>query len=66
MWNYLIKKLAYPYKHFIIIKDYQKPVDNLKKKDFHSKIKNDEPCEKEVRRTEEVFFKKPISQLETN
>ena len=31
-WNYLTKKLAYPYEFFDCIDDYQKTVDNLKKK----------------------------------
>ena len=36
-WNYLTKKLAYPYEYFNSIDDYQKPVNNLKKKHFFSK-----------------------------
>ena len=40
-WKYLTKKLAYPYEYFNSIEDYQKPVDNLKKEDFFSKLKND-------------------------
>ena len=35
---YLSKKLAYPYEYFNNIDDYQKPVDNLKKEDFFSKL----------------------------
>ena len=31
-WKYLIKKLAYPYEFFNCIEDYQKLVNNLKKK----------------------------------
>ena len=31
-WQYLNKKLAYPYQYFITIDDHQKPVNNLKKK----------------------------------
>ena len=31
-WQYLNEKLAYPYEYFESIDDYQKPVDNLKKK----------------------------------
>ena len=30
-WNYLTKKLAYPYEIFNSIDDYQKPVTDLKK-----------------------------------
>ena len=37
-WQYLFKKLAYPYQYFNSINDYQKPFDNLKKKDFFSKL----------------------------
>ena len=39
-WKYLTKKSAYPYEYFNSIEDYQKPVDNLKKEDFFSKLKN--------------------------
>ena len=38
-WQYINKKLAYPYQYFSSIKDYQKPVDNLKKEEFFSKFK---------------------------
>ena len=38
-WQYLDKKLAYRYEYFISIGDYQKPIDNLKKEDFFSKLK---------------------------
>ena len=33
-WKYLTKKLAYPYEFFISIQDYQKSVNDLKKKTF--------------------------------
>ena len=39
MWKYLTKKLAYPYEYFNNIDEYQKPVDNLKKEYFFSKLK---------------------------
>ena len=39
-WKYLNKKSAYPYEYFNNIDDYQKPVNNLKKEDFFSKLKN--------------------------
>ena len=39
-WNFLSKKLAYPYEYFYSIDDYQKPVNNLKKEHFFSKLKN--------------------------
>ena len=38
-WQYLNKKLAYPYQYFNSIDEYKKPVDNLKKEDFFSKLK---------------------------
>ena len=40
-WQYLNKKLAYPYEYFNSIEDYQKYVDKLKKEDFFSNLKND-------------------------
>ena len=46
-WRYLNKKLAHPYEYFNIIEDYQKPVDNLKKEDFFSKLKNYYPDDEE-------------------
>ena len=42
-WQYLNKKLAYPYEYFNSINDYQKPVNTLKKEDCFSKLKNDYP-----------------------
>ena len=45
-WKYLTKNIAYPYEYFNSINDYQKPVDNLKKVDFFSNIKNDYPMMK--------------------
>ena len=54
-WQYINKKLAYPYQYFNIINDYQKPVDNLKKEDFFSKLKNDYPDDDEVERTKEII-----------
>ena len=35
-WQYLNKKLAYPYEYFNGIDDYKKPVHNLENKDFFS------------------------------
>ena len=37
--EYVTKKLIYPYEFFNCIEDYQKPVDNIKKEDFFSKLK---------------------------
>ena len=54
-WKYLTKKLAYPYECFNCIEDYQKPVDNLKKEDFFSKLKNGYPDDREIERTREII-----------
>ena len=54
-WQYLNKKLAYPYEYFNSIDDYKKPVNNLKKEDFFSKLKNDYPDDDEIERTEEII-----------
>ena len=54
-WKYLTKKLAYPYEYFNSIDDYQKPVDNLEKKDFFSKLKNKCPDDEEVERTKDII-----------
>ena len=54
-WQYLNKKLAYPYQYFNSIDDYQKPVDNLKKEDFFSKLKNDYPDDDEIERTKDII-----------
>ena len=53
-WKYLTKKLAYPYEFFKSVEDYQKPVDNLKKEHFFSKLKNKCPDE-EIERTKEII-----------
>ena len=53
-WKSLTKKLARPYEIFKCIEDYQKPVDNLKKKDFFSGLENDYPSEKEIERTMDI------------
>ena len=54
-WQYLNKKLAYPYEYFNSIEDHQKPIDNLKKEDFFSKLKNDYPDDEEIERTKQIF-----------
>ena len=54
-WKYLTKKLAYPYEYFNSINEYQKPVDNLEKKDFFSKFKNKCPDDEEIERTKEII-----------
>ena len=54
-WNFLTKKLAYPYEFFNCIEDYQKPVDNLTKEDFFSKLKNKCPDDEEIERTNKII-----------
>ena len=54
-WQYLNKKLAYPYQYFNIIDDYKKPVDKLKKEDFFSKLKNDYSEDDEIERTKQII-----------
>ena len=54
-WNYLPKKLAYLYEYFNSIEDYQKPVNNLKKEFFFSKLKNKCPSDKELERTMDII-----------
>ena len=56
-WKYLTKKLAYPYEYFNNIDDCQKPVDNLKKEDFFSKLKNKCPDGEKIERTKEIIKK---------
>ena len=50
-WKYLTKKVAHPYEYFNSIEVYQKPVNNLKKEDFFSKLKNQCPDDEEIQRT---------------
>ena len=57
MWKYLTKKLAYPYDFFNSIDDYQKPVDNLMKEHFFSKLKNKCPDDDEIERTMNIIEK---------
>ena len=54
-WKYLIKKLAYPYEYFDCIEEYQKPVENLKKEDFFSKLKNDYPSDEEKKEQKKLL-----------
>ena len=54
-WRYLNKKLAYPYEYFNSIDDYKKPVHNLKKEDFFSKLKIKCPDDEEIQRTKEII-----------
>ena len=52
--NFSTKKIAYPYEVFNCNEDYQKPVDNIKREDFSSKLKNDYPDE-QIDRTKETI-----------
>ena len=54
-WKYLTRKLAYPYEYFNSLDGYRKPVDNLKKNDFFSKLKNDYPNDEEIERTKQII-----------
>ena len=55
--KFLTKKLAYPYEYFNSIDDYKKPVDNLKKEDFFSKLKIKCPDDEEIQRTMDINTK---------
>ena len=54
-WKFLAKKLAYPYEYFNSIDDYQKPVDNLRKEYFFSKLKNKCPNDEDIERTMDII-----------
>ena len=54
-WKYSTKKLAYPYEFFNCIEDYQMPVNNIKKEDFFSNLKNKCPDDEEREGTEEII-----------
>ena len=54
-WKYLTKKIAYSYEYFSSIDAYQKPVNNLKKEEFFSKLRNDYLSDKEIERTKEII-----------
>ena len=54
-WKFLTRKLACPYEYFNSIDDYQKPVDNFRKEDFFSKLKNDYPSDKGIERTMDII-----------
>ena len=52
-WQNLIKKISISISIFNNIIDYQKPVNNLEKEDFFSKLKSKCPDDDERERTEE-------------
>ena len=54
-WQYLNKKLAFPSEYFNSVDDYKKLVENLKKEDFFSKLKNDFLDDDEMERTKETI-----------
>ena len=53
--KFITKKLAYLNEYFNSIDDYQKSVNNLKKEDFFSKLKNDYLSDKETERTVDLI-----------
>ena len=54
-WKCLTKNLAYRYEYFNCLDDYEKPVDNLKKEDFLSKLIQDFPTDEETERTKKII-----------
>ena len=54
-WQYLNEKLAYPYQYFNSIDEYKEPVDDSKKEDFFSKLKNKCRDVEEIQRNREVI-----------
>ena len=56
-WKYLMKRLADPNEFFNSTDDYQKPVDNLKKEDFFSKLKKKCPDDEKIERTMDIIRK---------
>ena len=54
-WQFLNEKLTYPYELYNSINVYQKPVNDLKKEDFFSKLQNKCPDVDEIERTTESF-----------
>ena len=47
--------MAYPYQYFKSIEDHDKHVDNLKKEEFFSKLKNKYPDDEEIERIKEII-----------
>ena len=54
-WQFLKKTMAYPYKYFINIDAYKRPVDNLRKEYFFSKLKNKCLDDEKIKRTKEFI-----------
>ena len=55
IWLYLNKKIAYPSEYFNSLQYYQKPVDDIKKKDFLSNLINKYPDDEQIERTKEFI-----------
>ena len=53
--QYINEKLAYQYEYFKSIDDYEKPVDNSKKEDFFSKLKNKRPSDDKIQGTKKIL-----------
>ena len=53
-WIFLTKKLVHPYEFFDSINDYQKPVTDLRKEDFFSKLKHKCPKDEEIAKTMKI------------
>ena len=54
-WEYLNEKLAYPYESINSLDDYHKTVNDLKKGDFVSKLKNKYPRTEEIERATKII-----------
>ena len=52
---YLYRNLAYPFEYSISIDDYKKPVNDLKKEDSFSKLKNNFLDDEEIERTKQII-----------
>ena len=63
-WKNLTKKVAYPYEYFNCLGDYQKPVNDLKREDFISKLKKKSPSYEEMERTKQFVRKVKIRIVE--
>ena len=54
-WEYLDKKLAYSYECFNSIDDYQKPVNNSKKENVFSNLRNACLCDEKIEKTKKIL-----------
>ena len=53
--EFLSKKLAYPYEYFKSYDGYNLPITNLTKEDYFKRLKNGQPQDGEIQRTNEIF-----------